>query len=72
MTGQRLEDRCVEEIGGGKKLVVARGLVPVQTGDIVYISNRGHGLQVNTHGQEVSDHALEPRVPHESTNQTGR
>ena len=52
--------------------VVARGLVPVQTGDIVYISNRGHGLQVNTHGQEVSDHALEPRVPHESTNQTGR
>lgn len=48
-----------------------RGLAPVQTGDIVYISNRGHGLQVNTHDQEVTDHALEPRVPHEPTNQAG-
>ena len=48
-----------------------RGLAPVQTGDIVYISNRGHGLQVNTHDQEVTDHALEPRVPHESKNQAG-
>ena len=36
---------------------------PVQTGDIVYISNRGHGLQANTHDQEGTDHALEPRVP---------
>jgi hypothetical protein len=42
---------------------VASGLAPVQTGDIVYISNRGHGLQANTHDQEVTDHALEPRVP---------
>lgn len=48
-----------------------RGLAPVQTGDIVYISNRGHGLQANTHDQEVTDHALEPRVPHESKNQAG-
>ncbi|RDS88053.1 hypothetical protein DL347_26220, partial [Pseudomonas fluorescens] len=35
-----------------------RGLARVQTGDIVYISNRGHGLQANTHDQEVTDHAL--------------
>jgi len=60
------------ELGVAKAgLVVARGLVPVQTGDIVYISNRGHGLQANTHDQEVTDHALEPRVPHESKNQAG-
>ncbi|WP_205345250.1 hypothetical protein, partial [Pseudomonas sp. ICBG1301] len=42
--------------------LVVSGLAPVQTGDIVYISNRGHGLQANTHDQEVTDHALEPRV----------
>ncbi|MFJ4348863.1 lipocalin family protein, partial [Pseudomonas sp. NPDC089401] len=30
---------------------VGAGLPAVQTGDIVYIPNRGHGLQANTHDQ---------------------
>ena len=68
-----LGGRCFEwALGLAPSLIYCgRGLAPVQTGDIVYISNGGHGLQVNAHDQEVADHALESRVPHEPTNQAG-